>query len=131
MNKNFVAILLIFLIPIAIYWTLTRDRGITSLPTIAFDGPQIIKFSSPMCYECQELEKIFEEVFPHYTNKVTLRLVDVTSRDKETKNLINKYKVNLVPTCVFINQDGHVTRRTEGMIKPKVLEDYIKEQLNG
>ena len=25
-------------------------------------GDEIIKFSSPMCYECQELEKIFEEV---------------------------------------------------------------------
>lgn len=131
MNRNLVAILLIFLVPIAVYWALTRDRGITSLPTVAFDGPQIIKFSSPMCYECQELEKVFEEVFPEYSNKVTLRRVDVMSKDKETKTLIKEYKVNLVPTCVFINQSGQVTRQTEGMIQPQTLKDYIKEQLNG
>ena len=62
MNRNFVVILLIFLVPLAIYWGLTKDKGVTVPPSIAVSGPEIIKFSSPMCYECQELEKIFKEV---------------------------------------------------------------------
>ena len=131
MNRNFITILLIFLVPIAVYWSLTRDKGMTTLPTIAFSGPEIIKFSSPMCYECQELEKIFDEVFPSYANKITLRKVDVTNSDKETRKLIREYSVKLVPTCVFLDSDGKVVRQTEGSIQPKILENYIREQLNG
>ena len=60
MNRNIVIILLIFLVPLAVYFGLTRDKNVTVLPSLATSGPEIIKFSSPMCYECQELEKIFE-----------------------------------------------------------------------
>ena len=55
MNKNVITVLLIFLVPIAAYWTLTRDKSVAVIPSIATSGPEIIKFSSPICYECQEL----------------------------------------------------------------------------
>ena len=69
MKKNVVIILLIFLVPLVAYWGLTRDKSITVIPSVAFSGPEIIKFSSPMCYECQELEKVFDEVYPGFANK--------------------------------------------------------------
>lgn len=131
MNKNIIAVLLIFLIPVAAYWMVTKDKSVTVLPTSAVTGPEIIKFSSPMCYECQELEKIFEEVYPNYSNRVSLRKVDVTSQDNITRQLIREYDVNLVPTCVFKDKDGNTIRKTEGSIQPKILENYMKEQLNG
>lgn len=131
MNRNIAIVLLIFLLPLAVYWGVTRDKSLGTLPGIAFAGPEIIKFSSPMCYECQELEKIFEEVYPAYSGKVGLRKVDVTQQDIETKKLIKEYQVKLVPTCVFKNAEGAVTRRTEGAMQPRILENYIKEQLNG
>ena len=61
MKKNILIILAIFLVPIAAYFGLTRDR-LTTPPSIASQGAEVIKFASPMCYECQELEKVFEEV---------------------------------------------------------------------
>lgn len=131
MKKNVIAILLIFLVPLALYWGLTRDKGLATLPTIAFTGSEIIKFSSPMCYECQELEKVFKEVYPEFANKVSITNIDVTSKDKNVKKMIKQYEVNLVPTCVFKNKEGQVVRRTEGMIQPRILENYIREQING
>ena len=131
MNKNLFTILLIFIVPLAIYWGLTKDKNITILPTIAFNGPEIIKFSSPMCYECQELDKIFEEVYPGYANKVSLRKIDVTQKDKEIKKMIKEHDVKLVPTCIFLDKSGNVIRKTEGMIQPKILENYIKDQIHG
>ena len=129
MNRSIIIILLIFLVPVMAYWGLTKDKSIAILPSVAYAGPEIIKFSSPMCYECQELEKIFNEVYPGYANKVSLRKVDVTN--KKNKDLIKKYDVKLVPTCIFTNKDGNIIRRTEGIIQPKILENYIKEQANG
>jgi thioredoxin-related protein len=129
MNRNIAVILLIFLVPLGIYWGLARDKKVAVLPTIAVSGPEIIKFSSPMCYECQELEKVFDEVYPGVANKISLRKVDVTKNDKATKELITDYEVKLVPTCIFKNEDGNVIRKTEGMIQPRILENYMREQL--
>jgi len=131
MNRNIIAVLLILFVPICAYWGLTRDKSFTALPSIASHGAEIIKFSSPMCYECQELEKIFEEVFPNYSDKVSLKKVDVTQKDKNTKELIREHNIKLVPTCVFKDANGKVIRITEGSIQPKILENYIKEQING
>lgn len=131
MNRNIITILLILLVPICAYWGLTRDKSFTALPGIASSGAEIIKFSSPMCYECQELEKVFEEIYPEYSNKVNLKKIDVTQRDKNTQQIISEYNVKLVPTCVFKDKNGDVIRITEGMIQPKILENYIREQING
>ena len=84
-----------------------------------------------MCYECQELEKVFDEVYPGVANKISLRKIDVTKKDKSIQQLIKEYDVKLVPTCIFKNEDGNVVRKTEGMIQPRILENYMKEQLNG
>ena len=131
MNKNFGIILLIFLVPLAIYWGLSKDKGVTVLPSVALSGPEIIKFSSPMCYECQELDKVFDEVYPGVANKISLRKIDVTKNDKNIKQLIKDYEVKLVPTCIFRNSEGNVIRKTEGSIQPRILENYMKELLNG
>lgn len=131
MNRNIVIILMIFLVPLALYWGLTRDKSIATLPTIAFTGSEIIKFSSPMCYECQELEKVFDEVYPEFANKVSLRKIDVTNKDKGTRQIIKEYDVKLVPTCIFRNNDGQTVRKTEGMIQPRILENYIRELTHG
>lgn len=131
MNRNIIAVLLILILPICAYWGLTRDKSFTALPGIASNGAEIIKFSSPMCYECQELEKIFKEVYPNYSEKVSLKKIDVTQKDKTTKELIKAYDIKLVPTCVFKDANGNVIRTTEGLIQPKILENYIREQING
>ena len=130
MNKNVIIILLIFLIPLGVYFGLSRDK-LTTLPSVAASGAEIIKFSSPMCYECQELEKVFEEVFPQYSKDIDLKKIDVTKKNKTTGELIKKYEVKLVPTTVFINEEGTVKRRIEGTMQPKILENYLRELING
>ena len=129
MNKNLIIVLLIFLVPLGIYWGLTKDKNVAVLPTIAVSEPEIIKFSSPMCYECQELEKVFDEVYPGFANKISLRKIDVTKNDKAIKQLIKDNEVKLVPTCIFKDKEGHVIRKTEGNIQPRILENYMREQL--
>ena len=57
MNKNIITILLIFLVPIAVYWSLSRDKSVTVTPSIAFSGPEIIKFSSPRYFVLWSLFK--------------------------------------------------------------------------
>ncbi len=128
MRRNVIWILLIFLVPLAVYWGLTKNE-LATLPSVAA-GDEIIKFASPMCYECQELEKVFNKVCPKYNN-VSIRKIDVTKNDNATKALIKEYDVRLVPTTVFKNHDGTVIRKTEGSMQPEILEKYIEELING
>jgi len=129
MNKNIIWILLIFIVPIAAYYGLTRDK-VSSSQAIANTGDEIIKFASPMCYECNELKKVVEEIFPKYNDKVTLKKIDVTQKDKNVKALIKEYNVTLVPTTIFKNQDGKITKRIEGTMEPEVFETYVLELIN-
>ena len=84
-----------------------------------------------MCYECQELDKIFDEVFPKYSKDISLKKIDVTQKNNETREMIKKYEVKLVPTTVFKDETGNVTRRIEGSMQPQILENYLKEITNG
>ena len=130
MKRNWIIIGLIFIVPLCAYWSLTRNE-LTAPPSVAAEGDTIIKFASPMCYECQELEKVFDEVFPKYSKDISVKKVDVTKRDKNCETLIKEYEVKLVPTTVFKNQDGRITRRIEGSMQPEILENYLKELING
>ena len=130
MNKNIFIILLIFLVPIVAYFGLSRDK-LTTPPSFASNGVEVIKFASPMCYECQELEKVFDEVFPLYNREITLKKIDVTRRDGKTKELIKAYDVKLVPTTIFKDSKGNTIRRIEGTMQPTILENYLKELING
>ena len=130
MNKNIIWVLLIFMVPLGIYYSLTRD-SLTTPPSVAASGAEVLKFSSPMCYECQELEKVFKEVFPNYSKDVEYKEINVTNRDKNTQTLIKQYEVQLVPTTVFKKSDGTVKRKIEGSMQPKILENYLKEIING
>ena len=129
MNRNIIIILLIFLVPLVAYFGLSRDK-LTTPPSFASSGPEVIKFASPMCYECQELEKVFEEVFPKYNKDITLKQINVTQKDNETKTLIKTYEVKLVPTTVFKDANGKTLRRIEGTMQPQVLENYLKELID-
>ena len=129
MNKNWIIILAILLIPVTAYWWLTRDN-LTTPPSIAgSNSPEIIKFSSPMCYECQQLEQVFEKVFPKYSNDIKLRKIDVTSKDADTRSLMKEHNVKLVPTTVFRSKKGEVKRRLEGSVPDETLDKYLKELL--
>lgn len=130
MNRNSIIILLIFLVPLVAYFGLSRNK-LTTPPSFASSGPEVIKFASPMCYECQELEKVFEEVFPKYNNEISLKKIDVTQKDGNTKALIKSYGVKLVPTTVFKDAKGNTLRRIEGSMQPQILENYLKELTNG
>ena len=102
-----IIILLIFIMPIGLYAYLEAKAesakvcAVVGNEEVKNPKAKIVKFSSPMCYECQELEKVFNEVYPGVANKISLRKIDVTNNDKSVKQMIKDYDVKLVPTCIF------------------------------
>ena len=68
-KKSLFTILAILILPVLAFFGLTFNKD-TSTIAVAGGKPQIIKFSSTMCLECKEVEKVFKEIMPKYEDKI-------------------------------------------------------------
>lgn len=124
-KKSLITILAILFLPILAFFGLTFNRD-TSAVAEANGKPQIIKFSSTMCLECKEVEKVFKEIMPKYGDKIVYTEIIVDSRNDMKNALIKKYNVTLVPTVIMLNSDGTQARRIEGAVSAEEMDDCVK-----
>lgn len=125
MKKNLIVILLIFMLPVLAYFVLTK----TNTSTAQADNvgkPQVLKFTSQMCLDCQTMNKIFKEIFPKYEDKIILTEIQVQDNNSFNQSQIEKYNVTLVPTIILLNSEGKQVRRIEGAISKNEMEKCLK-----
>ena len=126
-RKSIITILAILIIPVLAFWGLTLGVKSDSAVAQTKGKAQILKFSSTMCLECKQVEKVFEEIMPKYKDKIDYKEVIVDNRDDMKNKLIEKYDISLVPTVILLNSDGSQCKRIEGAIPKEKMEGYIKE----
>lgn len=126
MKKNLIVILLIFLIPLVTYVMLTLSNNPTTAKSSPSGKPQVVKFTSQMCLDCQTMNKIFKELFPKYKNDIELIEVQVQDRNADNQSMIEKYDVTLVPTIILLNSDGKQVRRIEGAISIDEMDECLR-----
>ncbi|MDR1327468.1 MAG: thioredoxin family protein [Heliobacteriaceae bacterium] len=125
MKKNLVIISLIFAVPLLAYWGLK-----TSHPTDAKNAsgqPQVIKFASDMCIDCQKMSKVFKELKPKYGDRIAFVDINVQDNNPGTTSMIKKYNVTLVPTIILLSSDGKQFRRLEDAVPLEEMDGYLKE----
>ena len=128
-KKNFIIVLLIFLVPIIAYKIMSKTSDNVE-NKIVVNQPQIIKFSSQMCSECKKLEAVLDEVYPKYSEKIALVKIQVSSNDEYTKKLIEKYNVTLTPTLIILNSKGDKLSKIAGFVEKDKLEMIMKDLVN-
>lgn len=127
MKKNIIIILLVLILPIFAYMILNSTNSNTSMSVDAkTTKPQIIKFTSAMCLDCQTMNKIMKEIYPQYKDKITLTEIQVQDNKPSTQEWIKKYNVTLVPTIILKDSQGQQVRRIEGAVDKDVFEGYLK-----
>ena len=124
MKKNIIIISLIFALPIIAYMALTASNK-TNAKTIETGKPQVIKFTSEMCLDCQTMNKIFKEIFPKYENKIILTEIPVQKQDAHIQEKIKEHNVTLVPTIILLNSNGSQVKRIEGAISKEQMDQYL------
>lgn len=123
-KKSIFTILIILILPVAIFWWFSSGKD--SVADANTNMPQIIKFSSTMCLECKEVEKIFKEILPKYEDQVLYKAIIVDSRKDMDNKLIKKYNIQLVPTVIMLDSSGKVCQRIEGAASKDEYETYIQ-----
>lgn len=125
MRKNLIIISLIFAIPLMAYWMLTASNS-TTAKTVQTGKPEVIKFTSAMCLDCQTMNKVFKEIFPKYQDKITLTEIQVQDQNAFNQEQIKKYNVTLVPTIILKNSKGQQVKRLEGEVPKEQIDNYLK-----
>lgn len=126
MKRNIIIISLIFAIPLMLYMALTASNS-TTAKTSETGKPQVVKFTSAMCLDCQTMNKVFKEIFPKYNGKIILTEIQVQDKNSFSEEQIKKYNVTLVPTIVLLNSDGKQVKRIEGAIPKEQMDRYLQE----
>lgn len=127
MKKNIITILLILIVPMFAYWLLsTPDAENSTTVAEASNKPQIIKFTSAMCMDCQTMNQIMKEIYPAYKDKITLIEIPVQDKTSFNESQIKKYNVTLVPTIILLDSGGRQVKRIEGAIEKDVMESYLQ-----
>ena len=134
--KNWIVILLIFTMPLGVYAyldTKAQSDALCKLEGNKAEAPRakLIKFTSPMCSECKEVAAEMQKAMKDYKGSVLVEEVNVIDNGGKgtdyTKKQIKKYKISLVPTLVFVNKDGEVIHKQEGIISHDEILDLLKE----
>ena len=129
--RNKVIILMILVIPMAVFAFLqatTKDNA--AVATVSGENigkGRIIKFYSPMCSECKTVGENISNVIKDYNDIISYEEINVSNKDRKTKNMIQEYKVTVVPTVIFIGKDGKITHKNEGGIEEIEIRSKLDE----
>ncbi len=125
MKKNLITILAIFIVPVLAYMGLSHSG--TSSTAKSTDGkPEVVKFTSTMCIDCQKMNKVFEVLKPKYAEKVAFTEINVQDNSEYVQSQVKKYNITLVPTILLFDSKGKQVARIEDAIPAEKMDNYLQ-----
>ena len=85
-----------------------------------------IELGSVRCIPCQKMQPVMKSIEEKYGNEVKVVFYDVWT--KEGKPYADKYKVNAIPTQIFLDSKGKEFFRHEGFFAEEELVKIIKSK---
>ncbi|RPI87446.1 MAG: thioredoxin [Chloroflexi bacterium] len=92
-----------------------------SLPTFAF-------FHANNCQQCILMMEIVAQVYPDFEKDVTL--VDINVYDEENQPLLQRVRLQYIPTLIFYDQNGQSTTHV-GVMEAAQLSDTLAALAGG
>ncbi len=129
--KNIITILLVLILPVTAYFFMSRNSDELSAMANDKNHPSMLIFTSTMCMDCQKMKSVIKEVEPQYSNKINFVHINALDKNRKVQENIKKYHVVLVPTLVFVDENGNQTNKIEGSVSKEALITEIEEAING
>ena len=85
-----------------------------------------IEIGSVKCIPCRMMQPIIKEIEEEYGDQVKLVFHDV--RTPEGKPYAQKYRIRVIPTQVFLDEDGKEYFRHEGFFPKEELVEVLKRK---
>lgn len=89
--------------------------------------PKVIEFSATWCGPCKRFAPTFDKVASMFSDKIEIQKIDID--DKSTQDITEKYKVQAVPTIVFLDAKGRVVKNQLGGMNEQDLTSTMQSLL--
>ncbi len=129
--KNIITILLILIVPICAYLFMSRNSVDIMANAKENNLPVLMAFTSSMCMDCQKMKGILKEVEGDYTGRINFVMINALDKNRKVKDYLKKYNIVLVPTMIFLDENGNQINKIEGAVTKEVLISEIEEAING
>jgi len=86
-----------------------------------------IELGSVNCVPCKMMQPVMKEIEEAYGDTVKVIFYDVWT--KEDKKYAQQYKINIIPTQVFLDEKGIEFFRHQGFFSSDEIKKLINEQL--
>jgi len=93
-----------------------------SKPKVTF-----IELGSVKCIPCQKMQTVIKQVEENYPTEVKTEFIDVWTDEGE--KAAKNYEYDLIPTQLFLDENGKEYARHEGYIPFEELEAILKQKL--
>lgn len=85
--------------------------------------PKLIDLGSTTCHACVMLKPILAEVERELAGKIEIEIIDVM----QNYAAADRYGIRLIPTLIFVDDEGYEVRRQEGpMEKDEIIAQFKK-----
>lgn len=97
-------------------------KGVDGKTEAMSDLPKLWDFWATWCPPCKELKPVIEALEQEYAGKIEIKSIDV---DVE-KDLASKFKIQAVPTLVFLDKSGKELARIVGAVPKDTIVGRFK-----
>jgi thiol:disulfide interchange protein DsbD len=113
----------------ALEWLRSEEVGVAQAR--AFGKPMIIDFFAEWCTACKELDRYVytSPIFQDEARRFVLVKIDGTEETPAIEALYKKYRVDSLPTVVFIDAHGtmHEDITVKGYFTPREFVEFMKK----
>lgn len=122
MKKNIVALLLITIMAVNLSAQNSNEqKRQTIIPKITF-----VELGSVNCIPCKQMQPVMKAIEKNYGEQVKVVFYDVWTQ--EQKKYASQYKIKLIPTQVFLDENGKEFFRHEGFYPEAEIDKLLQKK---
>ena len=83
-----------------------------------------LELGSKTCIPCRQMEKVLESIETKYGDQIEVIFHDV----KKDRDTAIKYKIKMIPTQVFLDEEGKEIHRNVGFYPEQKIDEFLQKQ---
>ncbi len=83
-----------------------------------------LELGSKTCIPCKQMEKVLGSISAKYGDQIEVVFHDV----KEDKKISAKYKIKMIPTQVFLDENGKEIHRHVGFYPEELIDEFLQKR---
>ncbi|HEX2866096.1 MAG TPA: thioredoxin family protein [Ignavibacteriales bacterium] len=122
MKKTILAFALLFILGTTVFAQNTDKKAATvKKPKVTF-----IELGSVNCIPCRAMQPVMKSVEEKYGHQLKVIFYDVWKEDQ--KQYASKYGIKLIPTQVFLDENGKELFRHQGFYSEKEIDKFLSSR---